>query len=133
MDHNPDFCDPKFGVRRKSAAESSSWRTISMSLRSMKLIEPVIPVRTTNPLEAGVHVWFARWMMLYLFRVYGLVVIAVSLPVLALYFVAALSWLVLTAIRLAIGRIRATMSLIHLVYTANWATVAKIENTRKVA
>jgi hypothetical protein len=50
-------------------------------------------------LAAAVHVWFAEWMMLYLFGVYGLVVIAVFLPILLLYIVAGVSWLVLAATR----------------------------------
>jgi hypothetical protein len=54
---------------------------------------------TQAALVAGVHVRFARWVMIYLFGVYGLVVIAVFLPVLLLYVVAGICWLALTASR----------------------------------
>jgi hypothetical protein len=70
-------------------------------------------------------------MMLYLFGVYGLVVIAVFVPILLLYILTGLSWLVLRTIRLLTARIRAVLSLKYLVHTANWVNVAKIASTRK--
>lgn len=71
--------------------------------------------------------------MLYLFGVYGLVVIAVSLPILLLYIAAGLASLVLRAIRLLITRVRGAMSPRYPGRTADWVNVAKIPDTRKAA
>lgn len=71
--------------------------------------------------------------MLYLFGVYGLVVIAVFLPILLLYIVAGLSLLVLKTARLLIGRVRVALSAQFPVRASNLANLAKIANTRKVA